>query len=265
MSKKYCLEDLDRPDLELDYEDWSEEEKTEEVMETDMEEKKEMVECEEVKEAGDGLVEGEDGVVEHGEEKAGDGAVEEEIGRMVGGDEKMEEGTVEMDDIRKVVEKEVGEGGAGLEEVEVVEVVEVVEEVMEEESGKVEEDKRVVVVKKDRCCMICGKRDDHPKRHCIAEHLPWYVAPFTACWLCKSQLVQPNALLRHGREKHSPDDKINFSEPEFGTTWTHLMNGFLYELARLLNIQFPDGLVSFLDATMQRKLQESKKQRLFEN
>lgn len=48
--------------------------------------------------------------------------------------------------------------------------------------------------KKAQPCCICKGKINIVRRHVLTSHLPWYVAPLTACWSCKIQFGQRWAL-----------------------------------------------------------------------
>ena len=88
-------------------------------------------------------------------------------------------------------------------------------DVVEEEAGNdtvVEgevqgEDKRLVKLTGERPCIICNKKDKHPKRHSLAEHLPWFTAP------CNKQEIQMGRLNFHAREHHHIKETRKLNAP----------------------------------------------------
>ena len=115
------------------------------------------------------------------------------------------------------------------------------------------EDKRLVKLTGEIPCIICNKKDKHPKMHSLAEHLPWFTAPSTACWVCNKQAIQMGRLNFHAREHHHIQEKIIFEDVEdYKISWTMLMNGLFQELARLNKASYPEGLQEFINTTMQK-------------
>ena len=53
-------------------------------------------------------------------------------------------------------------------------------------------------------CLIssCTTTFSHIERHFLYDHLPWYAAPLTACWLCGEQCTQSAKLDRHWSANH---------------------------------------------------------------
>ncbi|VDI69990.1 Hypothetical predicted protein [Mytilus galloprovincialis] len=65
----------------------------------------------------------------------------------------------------------------------------------EENQDHLTEPKRQIAIRgeatnvrlRHRECDICFHTFTNPRRHTIQTHLPWYVAPETACWICGTQ------------------------------------------------------------------------------
>jgi hypothetical protein len=69
------------------------------------------------------------------------------------------------------------------------------------------------------------------------SHLPWYIAPNSACWTCKIQFAQERLFQLHNINFHdNKEDPHKFSADEHGDTWVKLMNGLLLKIANQLGI-----------------------------
>lgn len=141
----------------------------------------------------------------------------------------------EMEVLDEVVE-EADEG-----EVEVL--VEVVEEADKGAEGPAVDPKAVQ-------CLLCPERARHPARHALDKHLPWYYSPQTACWVCKKQETPSSRLQFHAKEHHRPEERYQWDEAEYGESWVHLVNGLFRELAAVLKVDYPEGLMTFVNEIM---------------
>jgi len=88
-------------------------------------------------------------------------------------------------------------------------------------------------------------------RHSLATHLPWYIGPFTTCWSCKKQESKSNRLNFHIKEHHTLEEKTRWEEHEYGESWVNLINGLFREIARVMEVAFPDGLVRIVNQFME--------------
>lgn len=85
---------------------------------------------------------------------------------------------------------------------------------------------------KGRKCPLCPGRFINVRRHVVRSHLPWYMAPFTACWECKLQFGQFSLLDGHIKQFHNGKDRkfgIDMQE-----CWVELVNGFLQAIQERL-------------------------------
>ncbi|CAG2221428.1 tatD [Mytilus edulis] len=100
-----------------------------------------------------------------------------------------------------------------------------------------------------RCklCFICQLPMRHPFRHTAKLHLPWYVAAESACFHCKQQFAQVTMLKHHINDTHPEVDSEAKFGPDKYQMWVQLVNGLLRELARMLEVSYPDGLVNFIN------------------
>ncbi|CAG2208693.1 tatD [Mytilus edulis] len=87
----------------------------------------------------------------------------------------------------------------------------------------------------------------HPFRHTAKLHLPWYVAAESACFHCNLQFSQVTMLKHHINETHPEVDSEAKFGPDKYQMWVQLVNGLLRELARMLEVSYPDGLVNFIN------------------
>jgi hypothetical protein len=86
--------------------------------------------------------------------------------------------------------------------------------------------------KKSRSCFICPGRFNNVRRHVLRDHVPWYVAPLMACWICKVQLGQVGALHLHIENMHNSDTELHRYIESSLPEWVELMSGLLIELCR---------------------------------
>jgi len=126
----------------------------------------------------------------------------------------------------------------------------------EGEQGHVEEDviRIVVKTKKKRIhtmkCTLCGERCTHLGRHAI-RHLPWFWHAYTACWICQTQHTNKEVLQQHVRDQHNgKDDSVMFNGESRKEEWVELANGCLREITRLLELEYPQGLIDLSNTTL---------------
>ena len=117
--------------------------------------------------------------------------------------------------------------------------------------GKVAEDKKAHA----RLCDICLGPFNHPWRHAVQSHLPWYVAPQTACWVCGTQEQTEKFLQKHIQRCHPSNSKAPTFENR-DIMYVQLMNGLFLELSKFLNVTFPDGLVSKTNMSLKVRTQQ---------
>ncbi|CAC5366892.1 unnamed protein product [Mytilus coruscus] len=86
----------------------------------------------------------------------------------------------------------------------------------------------------------------HPFRHTAKFHLPWYVAAESACFHCKQQFAQVTMLIHHINNVHPEVESDAKFVPVKYQIWVQLINGLLRELARILEVSYPDGLIHFV-------------------
>jgi hypothetical protein len=90
---------------------------------------------------------------------------------------------------------------------------------------------------KTSLCPVCPARFTNVRRHVLCSHLPWYIAPNSACWTCKIQFAQEKLFQVHNINFHdNKEDPHKFSADEHGDTWVKLMNGLLLKIANQLGI-----------------------------
>lgn len=95
--------------------------------------------------------------------------------------------------------------------------------------------------KKGRPCPVCQGRLTNIRRHVLNSHLPWYIAPLTACKICKLQFGQERMLEIH---------QENFHDRQKGTLaikdWVEKMNGLLDALWRKLKLKSLNEMLEFV-------------------
>ncbi|CAC5417338.1 unnamed protein product [Mytilus coruscus] len=94
-------------------------------------------------------------------------------------------------------------------------------------------------------CFICQLPMRHPYRHAIMIHLTWYTAPEYACFHCKQQLTRLNHHIQNIHPDFYSEAKVG---PEKYQMWEQLLNGLLRELARILEVSYPEGLTNFVNS-----------------
>lgn len=92
-------------------------------------------------------------------------------------------------------------------------------------------------VKRQRAakCDICLQEFNRPRQHSIQEHLPFYVTPTTACWVCGTQELTNNFLTRHISRVH-PTNLSGATFQRRQEQYVQLMNGLFIELADILGL-----------------------------
>ena len=80
-------------------------------------------------------------------------------------------------------------------------------------------------------CPLCQFRGWHMKRHVYRRHLPWYVAPISACWLCHVQQGSVREMTRHLSRRHKGSSSACFG-PEHHDQWFRLMSCLFSFLAK---------------------------------
>lgn len=108
-------------------------------------------------------------------------------------------------------------------------------------------------------CDICYKKFTNPRNHALQAHLPWYVAPNSACWICGIQELK--FLDKHIRNRHP----TNQSDAKFDNRqqmFVELLNGLFRELARILEVSLPAGLEDKINRHMRVRTQAPPKEYL---
>ena len=101
------------------------------------------------------------------------------------------------------------------------------------------EDKKPAKKGKYHTCKLCpdGFFTSTPvRRHAVRAHLPWFIAPETACWTCQMQCGSANLLNRHLADtKTEMDDGEIQMHATFSSgrvlEWCELSHGFLQQMA----------------------------------
>ena len=96
-----------------------------------------------------------------------------------------------------------------------------------------------------RPCNLCGKETRRPKHHFRREHLPFFLYPHTACWVCFSQFSHWPLLRFHADQAHN-EDAAYFLPEEMETAWTVRVSDFLFWLATLFGLVSPSALLPLL-------------------
>ena len=71
------------------------------------------------------------------------------------------------------------------------------------------------------------------KRHVELSHLPWYLAPHLACFLCRRHFQGISSLAMHQEQMQHPPEAY-LTQAHF-KNWVRLMNGLLYRIAHVLH------------------------------
>lgn len=88
---------------------------------------------------------------------------------------------------------------------------------------------------------MCGVRTARLQNHMKQEHLPFFLFPDTACWVCGIQMARPSTLRRHLLDSHQTLDKCGFQH-HLAAVWALTVNGFLFSLAGLFQLVSPEAL-----------------------
>ena len=91
-----------------------------------------------------------------------------------------------------------------------------------------------------RFCIICKSYFHKIRNHFLSDHLPWYFYPLHVCWLCKTP---------HFKKWGEDEDHIKCATTGGKVTsqtminWVYLVNGFLWNMAHILEVSNLDGLL----------------------
>lgn len=108
-------------------------------------------------------------------------------------------------------------------------------------SGEVAKPKRRRNRPSFKICPICGdKMRAHVKRHVHFRHFPWYLAPTTACWECKTQENSPCF-----RVQHASQHETYFDDARLGQ-WINLVNGVLHFFRFQLDLDDLQDLLQYV-------------------
>lgn len=94
-------------------------------------------------------------------------------------------------------------------------------------------------------CPACPGRFTNVRRHVICNHLPWYMFPTTACWICKLQFSQARLLQVHQLNFHPEGEENTFNLKHHGKRWVHLVNGLLQGISEQLRVT-TESLVEYV-------------------
>ena len=104
-----------------------------------------------------------------------------------------------------------------------------------------------------RHCKIvdCTATSLHLRRHFIRTHVPWFAAPFTACWNCEVQEGAPCFLTNgHGHDTESHPNGARFDAFN-AHLWGFLMNGLFHFFCKEFGL---DSVSALLDFVRERRL-----------
>lgn len=96
------------------------------------------------------------------------------------------------------------------------------------------------------CPEIFSGSTRHPRRHVLRQHLPWWFAADTACWVCRRQFgsAQPLAVhLEHDPQPHPMGYGFTRAPAKH---WCYLMNGLLLAISFRLGVRDLFGLTTFV-------------------
>ena len=89
----------------------------------------------------------------------------------------------------------------------------------------------------------CTFSGDKLLRHAVAQHLPWFLKPDSACWLCGKNFFQGKNLRAHLNDEHGPGSSIP-SHASLRSPYLECMQHFFVILAERLLL--PDTSISSL-------------------
>ena len=92
-------------------------------------------------------------------------------------------------------------------------------------------------------CTVCGDLVPRLQVHMKVAHFPYFLFPFTACWLCGIQFGRPTVLRSHLKDAHNSEGSP-FQEQLAGV-WAQQVTGYLYALSKILGFVSLDAMVSF--------------------
>ena len=107
---------------------------------------------------------------------------------------------------------------------------------------------RMATEKNGKKCPACPAKFTHVRRHCIMEHVPWYMYPDTACWECKINMGQKRMLDVHIMQLHSHDlnaTNLKFNIQTHGDIWMKHVNEFLSQYNSSVLFDFINSNASF--------------------
>lgn len=103
---------------------------------------------------------------------------------------------------------------------------------------------------KGKQCHICTGRFTNVRRHVTRFHLPWYMAPTTACWECKMQYGQMCLLNGHIKEDHNGEEVGRKFDRNMHLLWVELVNGFLEAIQKGMECSSLDGLCEIANGSI---------------
>ena len=90
-------------------------------------------------------------------------------------------------------------------------------------------------------CPVCPGKFTHVRRHVLAEHIPWYIYPDTACWECEINFGQERILDVHIIQEH----ESNFERTKFNKTHENVWLSKIFDFLHNFNYI---GLFSFINS-----------------
>ena len=122
------------------------------------------------------------------------------------------------------------------------------DEVIVDEVGEDEEDiRQIVLSERTTPCFMCNFPVRHPARHAITSHIPWYSSPEFSCFHCHLAFPQRKLLDQHINIKHT-DINLAARFQNNQDYWVELLNALLREISRTLGLQYPDGLLDYMNS-----------------
>lgn len=88
-------------------------------------------------------------------------------------------------------------------------------------------------------CTLCDTTPTSFKQHMLANHLPWFINPVSACADCQvSEGCGSSRNCFHGRHRAITGDLVE--------AWCLRMNGLFHYLAQRVGLESPEGLLDFV-------------------
>ncbi|MES9884743.1 MAG: TatD family hydrolase [Sedimenticola sp.] len=102
----------------------------------------------------------------------------------------------------------------------------------------------IVPVSKNRSlCSICNSSTQHLRNHVLGCHLPWFLDPFRACWICEIPMPKPTKHIQRNRTTHTG---IQAFSPFYYDRWCLAIQTFFLDIQVYLDLTSLADLLPYL-------------------